>query len=737
MCPCDPITLSVPSGPSGPSIPGFGLPFSLDLPNLNPFPPGFPEDLLALLNQLQMLLPSGALLPQLNPNFGKDIFDAIMKLLDQFMPFLMLYKFFLPILQIILCIIEVICALVNPFALPGAIIKLFTVCIPAFLALFPIFALILMIIALILLIIALIEYIILKVLQLILALLRNIFALVLAFEEGSALGVLAIANKLGALLCIFQNLFVLLALFAIIIQVIKDILSLAFAIPPCDDGTNSDPASDCCGPATCPAVVKDKYTRFTGSFRYFPEVSFQADVDLPGDPPNDKLNITVRNETWQLFDLQQGIPQQFINIIDGYDVVPDPVNYSFPFFKPVYFPQGINFTNQTTASQAPYAVDLRMFYDPAQWGRAGVARYVRFKDCIVSVTPGFDLDLYNNTTFAPSTFFIPTGVVKIVGGNGYEDDGKTQLFGFTDIFGSFQIPSDGYATLENFFHKATVYSDDLPDADDTMAFDNVEYKFKPNMNALIGFGIINAMCDPLVALSKSFVNNVYAGDITLKTQQLKELVNAPTFPDPAGAQECLTTALDGLRSNMTAGGVAHFQATVTICLNKLRNDCNNALGGLIGLGFDPCMSAFNLTPKLQFTSKPIAIKVDLKERNGQPLATSLPAVVAAGLAPRIKAHNTFGDVDQFVYDGYGSFTANLTSKLPGSGQMMISFDNNIFCTNTTVPLAHTLQVQNYQFVYAPAGLTIPVPPVGEGDQSDGTQPRRDGDDQSGDSGGGS
>jgi len=737
MCPCDPLSLSVPSGPSGPSIPGFGIPFSLDLPNINPFPPGFPEDLLALLNQLQMLLPPGALLPQLNPNFGKDIFDAIMKLLDQFMPFLMLYKFFLPILQIILCIIEVICALVNPFALPGAIIKLFTVCIPAFLALFPIFALILMIIALILLLIALIEYIILKILQLILAILRNILALTLAFQEGSALGVLAIANKLGALLCIFQNLFVLLALFAIIIQVIKDILSLAFAIPPCDDGSNADVASECCGPATCPAVVKDKYTRFTGSFRYFPQVSFQADVDLPGEPPNDKLNITVRNETWQLFDFQQTTPQQFINIIDGYDVTPDPVNYSFPFFKPVYFPQGISFTSETTASQAPYTVDLRLFYDPAQFGRAGVARFVRFKDCIVSVTPGFNLDLYNTTTFAPSSIPITTGVVKLVGGTGYEDDGTTQLTGFTDFFGGIQIPNEDPATLENFFHKSTVYSDELPDSDDTMSFESVEYKFKPNLNALIGFGIINAMCDPLVTLSKNFVNNVYAGDVTLKTQDLKALVNDVTFPNPAGAQECLTTALSGLRANLTAKGVAEFQATANICLEKLRQDCNNALGGLIGLGFDPCQSAFSLTPKIQFTSKPIVIKVELKERNGQPIAVGIPAVVAEGLAPRIKTHHTFGDVDQFVYDGYGSFSANLTSKLPGSGTMMISFDNNIFCTNTTVPLAHTLQEQNYQFVYTPAGLTIPVPPVGEGDQSDGTQPRRDESDQSGDSGGGS
>lgn len=719
MCPCTPITLSPP--PPGPSFPG--NPFALDLPNINPFPPGFPEDLLDILNALQMLLPPGALLPQLNPNFGKDIFDAIMKLLDQFMPFLMLYKFFLPILNIILCIIEVICALVNPFALPGAIIKLFTVCIPAFLALFPIFALILMIIALILLLLALIEYIILKILQLILALLRNIAALVLAYQEGSAIAVLAIANKLGALLCVFQNLFVLLAIFAIILQVIEDILGMVFAIPPCDDGTNTTPASDCCTTASCPSVVKDKYTRFTGSFKYISAVSFQTDVDLPTPAPNNKLLFPLRSESWQLFDIEQPVQQQFINIIDGYDIIPNLAVYSLPFFKPVFFPSSITFPATTSASQAPYTVDLRLFYDPAKWGRIGVARFIRFKDCIVTVTPGFNLNLFDNTTTA-----ISTGVVSLVGGAGYEDDSTTKLTGFDSVFGI--LPIKDQATLENFLHKSIEYGSDLND--DTVNFDNVEYTFKPNIPSLIGFGIINAMCDPVATLSKSFVNSVYAGDTPLKTKNLKDLITSPNFPDPAAAQQCLSLALTGLRSNLTTQGVADFQATALACLNNLKNNCNSALGQVIGLGFDPCTSTFTATPKIQFTTKPIELQLSMNERNGQPITTRIPDVVAQSLAPLIKAHATFGTVDQFVYDGYQFFTANLTSNLPGTGTIMISFDNNILCTNSVAPLSHTLQAIDYQFIYAPSGLTIP--PVGEGDSSDGA-PRRDESDLAGDSGG--
>src|SRR5271157_5896023 len=123
---CSPNDVSIPfpSGPSGPPIAGFGIPFSLSLPSFS-LPAGFPEDLLDIFNELQLLIPPGALMPALNPNFGKDIFDGIMKLLDQFMPFLMLYKFFLPILNLIICIIEVLCALINPFALIAALNRLF------------------------------------------------------------------------------------------------------------------------------------------------------------------------------------------------------------------------------------------------------------------------------------------------------------------------------------------------------------------------------------------------------------------------------------------------------------------------------------------------------------------------------------------------------------------------------------------------------------------------------------
>lgn len=714
--PCSPndVVITPPTGPSGPAIPGFGIPFSLDLPNLNPFPPGFPEDLLNILNLLQLLIPPGALLPQLNLNFGKDIFDAIMKLLDQFMPFLMLYKFFLPILKLILCIIEIICALVNPFKLVSAITNLFTQCIPAFLALFPIFALIIMIISLVLLVIALIEYIVAQVLLMVEIILRNISALQVAFQDGDVAGVLAIAQKLGALICGFQNLFVLLAIFNIIIGIIKDILGLAFAIPPCGDDT-------CCTSDVCPAIVKDgNYTNNTGTLKYYPQVGLSPTLNPPLPPELASFfNFNIRNESWQLFDIHQTTPQQFRNIFDGYDVVIDP--------KPTFFPTGAFYTAATDPKQAPYTIDLRLFYNPANWNRPGLPRFIRFKDCIMTTVPS---ELLAQPDL--SVFPILTGVATLAGGKGFEDDGTTVLKGFN---------TDGVtlnkqqATLENFVHMpASVSSNPVLLPTDGYTFTDATYTFKPNFAPLITNNLITLGCVPIVALNRTFVNNVFAGDASLKTAQLRDLVNGIGFPDPGGAQQCLSGALTALRTNITARGVADFQATANVCLQKLKDDCNTALTQLIGIGFDPCQSSFAAVPPVQFTTKPIKVSVNLNERNNLPLTTGVASVVSGNLASRITPHITFGSISEFTYDGYQQFTAEITSPTPGSGSLMISFDNNTFCTNmlptdNTQSPTHTLQAIDYQFVYVPSMGTPPA--TAEGDT--GGAPRRDGNDLASDS----
>lgn len=715
MCPCSPndVSFPSPSGPSGPSIPGFGIPSVLPVPSI-PYPDGFPEDLLNIMNTLQMLIPPGALKPQLNPNFGKDIYDGIMKLLDQFMPFLMLYKFFLPILNLIICIIEVLCALMNPFALISALNRLFTQCIPEFLNLFPIFALILMIISLLLLLLALILYIINQILKFIKAILRNINALVKAFQSANAASVITIAKKLGALLCIFQNLFVLLSLFTIIIQVIKDILSLIFSIPPCEGGGPGS-TDGCCAATYCPTIVQGNFTNKTGTFQYLPEAGYQTTIALGAN----FLTSDLRPESWQLFDPNQSQAQAFQNIVNAFDVN----NSVIP--KPIFFPTDAKYDATTPPGQAAYTMDLRMFYNPVLWGRTGAPRFIRFKDCIVLKVPSQNLVTFNN-----GTIFEPTGVLSIAGGLGYEDDSTTKLTGFA---ADGTTPIADQATLNNFIHKPAQFSANPNlQVTDGYTFSNMEYTFKPNLPVLLQKNLVNMKCMPAIALNSGFLNNVMFSQVTFQSAALSDQVNGRNgrvFPDTAAAQECLTTAISNLRSNMTVQGVADFQTTCTLCLSKLQGDTKDAIFGLIGIGFNPCESTFSLSPTTQFTTRPITVTVNLNENNGLPITNGIPSDVAANVAKNIKATPTVGTISEFAYDGYQAFTASLTSPTPGKGEIIVAFQNQVLCTNTMgsvdgkVPPLHALQKIGYEFIFSPfAPGNIPL--TGEGDTT-GTQPRRD------------
>lgn len=738
--PCSPSDLSVkiPNSPSGPAIPGFGIPSAPITPNLSNFIEGFPEDLVFLFEKLQFLLPAGVFKPQLSYNFGKDIFDSIMKILDQVMPFLMLYKFFLPVLNLLICIIEVLCAIPNPVKLIKAMIRLFRKCLPSFLNLFPILALVIMIISLIILLLALVDYIVEQITKFIAILIKNINMFEQASSKADGKVILINLRKIGSLLCIFQNLFVLLSLFNLIIQVFRDMLSLVYSIPPCDD--NNGITDGCCTTDVCPAIIKNgNYTRFTGTFKYLNAV--YAQNTIPGLPPGvspefSKLTVLIRNESWQLFDSKQATYEKFINIIDSYDVPPE-----VPFLtKPNFFPTDANYSQSTSPKQAAYTVDLRMFYNPANWGRNlpadGYARYIQFKDCIVLFAPTAYYKDYLNTSLS-----MPSGTFILAGGIGYEDDGTTQLKAYAP---DGITKTNNIATINNFLHQADLNSSSpVLLSTDGYLFNNVEYTFKPNVNVLLNKNLITAGCIPNLSLNKAFINQAFAGDIGVKLNLLQNLLNSTNapddsnvkFPDTNKAQECLSAALSAFRSNVTIDGATEMQTTMLLCLQKLKDDALKALENLIGIGFDPCKSSLEGTPKIQFTSNPIKISVDLKESNGVSLISGLSSSVALNIASRIKAYPTFGTVSNFNYDGYQFFTANLTSINTGSGKLMVSFDNQIFCENIIpsdidIPPSRILKEFDYQFIYTPVGFTVPIAPTAEGNPSDGASPRRDSNDLS-------
>lgn len=834
-CQVDDLTVTEPEGPSLPGIPGLGSPFTPTLPDsLFPLPGGFPESLSDIFNKLSMILPPGVIKPGLSPFSSKNVFDAILSLLEKFFPFLMMYKFFLPILKLIICMLEVLCSLMNPFKLARAIIKLFRECIPEFLSLFPIFALIIMIISLLLLLLAIIEYIIAQILKLVQLILKNIRALVKATAKADQQTVLAIIRKLGMLLCGFQNIFVILSIVGIIIQVIKDIIKLIFSIPPCDDTEGTD-VDGCCTNEVCPTFIRDNenLTSFTGTLQYYPEVN-AVSSEFPA-PFNTLFNVNKRKSTHQFFDDKASKYKQFINITDPYDVVmPDGEQ------KPVFFPTDVSFVATTPQRQAPYVVDLRLPYTPSNWGRtsppisttidtngktttvingldmlnakfatsprsipyqivnkttnevidsgsgsivvetsyfhdgsknfkniAGLTgyklvlmdpyhignygsfaiksvvnaneiairrpvftaksldtRYIRFKNCIVQYAPTREVLNFDGTTSE-----VDTGVLTIVGGKGFEDDGYTTLFGYE---ADGVTSSANIATLENFLFTKIVSGSNPPLLPtDGHRFENVEYTFKIHHEVLLGKSLITLGCLPQVRLNKNFINEVFAGGSGLKLKLLSDAVNGTgvdgnVFPDVTGLQDCLNMALDAFRLNMSEEGAATFQATVLACLGKTQDDTNSALKNIIGIGFDPSKSTFTLTPETQFTGKTIKVQVQLNDRNSVSIADNLPIDVSKDIASRITGIYNFATISEFTYDGSRYFEANITSLVDGAGTLEVSFDNQII-SEVTIPAdiaqppTSKLKELPYSFVYVPViagdGNADGVPRRDEGDIS--------------------
>jgi len=651
-----------------------------------------------------MLIPAGILKPSLSPNFGKDIFDSIISMLEKALPFLMLFKFILPLIEIILCIIEVLCALKNPIKVKKKLKRLFRKCLPAFLNMFPILALIIMLISLLMLLLKLIKYLIDQLLKLIKAILRNLKALNNAFTTADAESINAIAKKLAHLLCIFQNFFVLLAIFAIVIQIIKDML-VPFA-PPCQD---SDP-DGCCDPEVCPAIVKDQYIRTTGNLQYLGLVQVDSGITLP-IPVNgsNKILVTNRAQSYQLYDKDQKINQAFSNIYNAYDVPAAPI-----VGKPVFYPTDSTYTATTPIKQAPYTIDMEFTYDPSKFGRIGQIETVKFTDCIMTSVPNGSLYDYKNA----ATAFL-NGVAILGGGIGTKLDGAA-LKGFQ---ADGVTPDTVNATLENFIFVPARIGNTLL-ATDTILIENVKYTFKPNLEVLMSKDLITAGCDPDLSIDKNLISAALFSDIAEKAALLNNLV----YPDPAATQACLATNINILINNMTEEGVAEFQTACIACFTKLEDDTNNALKTLMDIGFDQYKSNFTVTPSQQFTTKPIVVKVDLQEKNGQSIAQDLPEEIANDILTKLHSHITFGNIDQFKYDGSRYFTANITSDIPGKGELTMDYNNVMFSILTTPdnldePSSVTLQSAAYEFIYAPSG--IGTTPHAIGDASEGIAPRRD------------
>jgi hypothetical protein len=671
--PCKPVEVNIPDIPSNSIIDGLGSPFSLSLGKL-PFdlPEGFPENLLDILDKLQMLLPSGIVKPSLSFNYDKTISDAISKLLNILMPFLMLYKFLIPLLNLIICVIEVICALNNPFALRKRIRKLFRVCLPAFLNLFPIFALIVMIISLLLLLLELIKYIIQQIIDLINAILANLKALYAATADANEEAIIACAGKIADLLCIFQNIFAILLVFNIIVEVIKEMLSVAYSIPPCDSDSG-----DCCTSDVCPGILKNGgFDRSTGTLSYTSKVT---KVDHLG------ATIDERDESWQFYDSKAPPTFQLYEIAEPTDVNPNDLRSAF-------FAQNdsgyVSFSKNS--KNYNYSLDLTFTYNPADFGRRGKVRKVTFEKCIIQTVPTQTLTDESST---PTSTHIHAGVVKLVGGLGKEEDGS-KLMGF-EADGI--TPSSKQATLENFIYTKPINVTDYTDYPDMYTLTNVTYVFNPYYEMLYNEGITTLGCDPTLNFEKQI------GNEAAKVPPASEVTNAISGIKISDTIDCLNKAVDDFRANLSEKGAVDFIATSTACLGKLTAASTSAIKSLIDIGFSRYKSTFFAEPQIQFTTQKIIIKVDLKDNSGTSLTSNLPESIANIIADKLSATITLGTRSNFVYDGSKYFVSEISSKKAGKGTISVIYDNQVFYTYTVtddlnVPPTNEVTYVNYEFI---------------------------------------
>lgn len=628
MCPCEAIDLGNTTLPDNGTSLGLAPqlpPFDLSLPN-------FPmEDLIELFNLINLIVPPGTLLPNLSPSFSKNILEAVQSLLEQFTPVLMMYTFFMPILNMILCIIEVLCALTNPFKLVRALKRLFRVCIPEFLSLFPFFALIIMILSLLLLILTLIIYLIERIIALIEQLIANINLLAEAVNTANNDSIIAITTKLGDLLCLFQNLFVVLGVIALLLQLIEQLLKLLFKIPPCDDNDGGD--DGCCTPDVCPSFIRNnkEITRTTGTFQY------TSNTNLVGPP------VTVfRTANWQFYDASAPPELAFINIVAPTDVNP----------TKSFFPEG-KYDAKTPVDYLPYTIDLRLFYVPSVFSRTGPSRFIRIKNCAITEPPSTDFIHPDN-----SHTTIPTGVLILDGGSTYEDDGVTLIPGFTGIRSIISHVDVTVLTPANgppFFQL----------------FQNVEYTLKINHFVLMSKSLITTACHPDLSINKNIINTAIGAQFNLNGSRLGKI----KLPDAGALQAAIITSVSNFRNNVSIDNANKMQKEVVAALTATQQVTEKAVLDTVDAGFDPFKSDFSLEPSIQFITRPIDLSVSLNESSGKSIATRMPANLASQIAQKIVAEVTFGSASSFSYDGSSKFTSKITATAAGNGKVKVRYNN--------------------------------------------------------------
>lgn len=688
--PCTPNDnqINVTPGPP-PTVPGFGTVSSpVQIPN-----PGFDlpsellEDFNSLISRLSAIFPSGIFKP--NPDFSmKTVYDFLSGVLTQIAPFLSLYNFFLALLRIIKCIIDILCAIPNVFAVSQKLVVLFKECLPPFLNLYPAFALAIMIISLLLLILALIEYLISTIFAIIDSILKNLEIFEKASTLNDAQGTLAAINKIASLLCFIQNLMAIFVAFSAITSIIESIAKFAGVVF-CDDSDEDG----CCPPTLCPPFIKNTPNGITvtnGRLVYLKEISADLASELsPALAAVIKIP-PVRQERWQVY-AKDLLPEYTIDKI---------ITPTIPVFGTNFWADAAVITNKTPPKRAPYTVDVTLTVNPKLLGfltdTKGLRKFI-IKDCIVIEEPlnGY-FDFQNEETSNVN------GSLSIAGGLVYEEDGTSYLI------------SGKQATLETFIHQEKSTANSVPVTNDEVFYD-VSFVWKPNNPALAGFNITTAGCTPEVSVERAVINSILTTEgiqpWELRLPNVPAGVKVPSvnfLPNISGTQSCIENSLSIFRKNVSAQGAAEFQASVTVCLNDLKNQTSASLCATLLAAISQFKSTFNLDTDLQFTNKNIEVSLTLKDASGTELTNNIPETCAKQIEEKLTTEITFGKISAFKYDGSKLFKANISSDSAGSGNIKVLYDNKVLSVLSTNSDNQTV-IEEYSLDYTFVDSTISSP----------------------------
>jgi len=555
-----------------------------------------------------------------------------------------------------------------------------------------------MIIALILLLLAIIDYIIDRLAALIQDIIDNINDLASAVQINATEDDLEVAaRKIAQVLCLIEQLFAILiglqAIFAVI-QTLADIAGRSF----CGSSRSGDD-TPCCGDEFCPPFIKQNPDGLVGSTGRLIYHTTRVNAPLGGAFANVVLP-SIRTERWQFVD--DGTPEYpFKDIIT-------PIN-DFTFW-----PDGKAYDGTATPKKVPYLLDMTLSVDPQNFGHDNDTdgpRNFFIQDVVVTLRPYIGVRIYNDSLDASDN---NNGTLRLSGGKVYEEDGVTPFL----LSSGLQADLDSFISLDPGFGAA-----DFEDGYDIL---NVDYNLRYNHEVLVQEAILTIGCIPEVEVEREIANVVVPN-----TDSIVNLLNLPSVvPDISGALACLNASLTKFRADASIENAAIMQAEMEACLNNLRGEALGIYDAAVENGTNVFKSTVTVNPDTQFIDLPIKAIVTLRDSSGTVISFNVPEDSQDTIAGLISGQVTFGKIGKFSFDSeLNAFVADITSDKPGTGELIITFNDNVLSTvlnqdddDEITTIVDT--VVTYEFVGSAAragveGTPDPLPRRDEGDVAQG------------------